>query len=324
MKNSKSIMKMIMGTVLSCSMFSFGGNAIFAQEQKRKFVDIGQNAQVINSFSTLYNPQSKMKASLQISFINDPNSDKQIAIINTDGSNIDADNQIIHKQWPGAQSGEASAILEWASSYQIEMELKGEGAQFYKVAPTNTIDAKSVTSSVGYTVGGNIKMSDKPDGGITGGTNWSMSVTYNQPDYKTFLTSDSDKKVNWNVSFVSAMNQGYGPYDRDSNNPTFGNQLFMKSRNQSVWAKDNFLSKNQMPALASFGFSPGMIAVIIADKTITTPSDFKVTYGRTSDLYFMNWTGIGNWAGILKKDDSKMFTYMNYAIDWKNHQLIVK
>ncbi|HDR4441078.1 hypothetical protein BK720_06610 [Bacillus thuringiensis serovar brasilensis] len=56
----------------------------------------------------------------------------------------------------------------------------------------------------------------------------------------------------------------------------------MKSRNAVYWAKDNFISSDEMPALAAYGFSPDMIAVVVADKSEKS-SNLKVTYTRTSD-----------------------------------------
>ena len=42
------------------------------------------------------------------------------------------------------------------------------------------------------------------------------------------------------------VNQNWGPYDRDSWNPVYGNQLFMKTRNGSMKAADNFLDPKQV------------------------------------------------------------------------------
>ncbi|OUB07095.1 beta-channel forming cytolysin [Bacillus thuringiensis serovar yunnanensis] len=319
----KNITKLFLGTTLAFSSLLSSEHVSFAQEQQN-VVDIGKNAKVYNSFSTIYNVSSQMKTSIQVSFIEDPNSNKKIAIISTAGSNIAADKRIVDVDTPfPSEPGENVAGLEWPSSYHIEMELKDNQSQFYKVAPANTVDTKSVTSSVGYTIGSGIKMGDKPDGGISGNVNWSTSVTYNQSDYKTFLAYDSDKKVNWTISFVSAMNQGYGPYDRDSYNPTYGNQLFMKSRNGSVWAKDNFISNEEMPGLASYGFSPAVIAVITTDKDTMTPSKLQIRYGRIKDRYDLKWGGVA-WAGDLQKNFNNLWGGTYYEIDWGNHRLIDK
>lgn len=311
---------LLASTLLAVSIFALSKQTTFAQENQN-IIDIGQGAKVVQDFSTIYNEDAKIKTSIQASFINDPNSNKKIAIISTAGSNIAADKKIINTSFAGGEPGEYTANLEWPSSYQIKMELNDDHSKFFKAAPANTVDTKTVTSSVGYTIGGGIKVSDKPDGSISGSVAFSTSAQYSQADYKTFLTSDSDKKIDWKISFVSAMNQGYGPYDRDSNNPTYGNQLFMKTRNGSVWAKDNFISNEQMPGLSSYGFSPGVIAVVITDKNETRPSPIKITLGRIKDSYNLKWNGV-SWAGNMVKNVNLTYGSVSYKIDWENNRLI--
>ncbi|WP_265176838.1 leukocidin/hemolysin toxin family protein [Bacillus mycoides] len=107
-----------------------------------------------------------MKTSLLVSIIDDPYSNKQIAVIKTDGNNISANKSVegLTDEY-GHEAGYMSSVLKWASSYNIGMELTNENSQFYKVSPINTIDTKTITSSIGYNIGGEIKVSDKADGG---------------------------------------------------------------------------------------------------------------------------------------------------------------
>lgn len=312
------------GLVLSLGLTSLGyGGTTLAQTRMGSTEDIGKDAKVFNVFSTLDDSQNKMKKSLKVSFIDDPNANKKIALISTDGSNIDADKQIP----PG--NGYMGSILQWSSEYHMGMELSGGSSSFHKVSPINTIDTKTVSSTVGYTVGGTIKIGSSADSSISSGANWSTTTSYNQPDYKTILTKDTSKQVQWEVPFVSAMNQGYGPYTRDSNDSIYGNQLFMKSRNANVWAKDNFLSSNEMPTLAAYNFSPGVLAVITADKSEKT-SNLTVTFKRVSDNYYMDWiaflggyhaSGAGWWKGKNEKGKEKTSS-SKYVLDWENHNLI--
>ncbi|MCC2544718.1 beta-channel forming cytolysin [Bacillus thuringiensis] len=335
MKDKKCMLKKI--TITSIIMWNcFTLNLLTANADTKieSIVDIGengQNAKVYNNFSTLFDEQAKIKTSLLVSIIDDPYSNKQIAVIKTDGSNISANKSVegLTDEY-GHEAGYMSAVLKWASSYNIGMELTNENSQFYKVSPINTIDTKTITSSIGYNIGGEIKVSDKADGGGSVGMNWSTSTSYDQPDYKTVLETDTANKVQWRIPFISTMNQGYGPYNRESDDSIYRNQLFMKSRNAATWAKDNFISSDEMPALASYGFSPGMIAVVIADKSEDI-STFKITYTRNSDDYRMDWTsffngvhgsGAGWWVGGNIKDVSKGISVHNYSVDWKNHRLI--
>ncbi|OTW46209.1 hemolysin II [Bacillus thuringiensis serovar mexicanensis] len=158
----------------------------------------------------------------------------------------------------------------------------------FTVPPQNTRDIKTITSTIGYNIGREIKVSDKPDDRGSGGMNWSTSTSYDQPDSKTVLETDIANKVQWRIPFIFTMDLGYGLYNKESYDSIYRNQLFMKLRNAATWAKDNFISIDEMSDLASCGFSPGMIVVIIADKSEDI-STFKITYNRNSHDYRMDW-----------------------------------
>ncbi|RZH97286.1 beta-channel forming cytolysin, partial [Staphylococcus condimenti] len=90
-------------------------------------------------------------------------------------------------------------------------------------------------------------------------------LKYVQPDFKTILESPTDKKGGWKVIFNNMVKQNWEPYDRDSGNPVYGNQLFMKTRNGSMKATDNFLDPNKASSLLSSGFSTDFATVITMD-----------------------------------------------------------
>ncbi|BFH17051.1 beta-channel forming cytolysin [Paenibacillus melissococcoides] len=317
-KRSPIFFKSITAVAILLGSLTLNGTSVSAQVAKNSPIDIGQGAKVYNNLSTRFGDE-KIKTSLSVSFIDDPHSNKQIAVITTEGSNIDADRKISFPE-QDSYPGYYRATMHWASSYRVAMELNGSG-DFFKVAPTNTIDKKTVSSTIGYTIGGTI-------GSLPNSSNnWSTSVSYEQADYKTILKTDTNKKVEWTVPFVSAMNQGWGPYDRDSFTVNYGNELFSKSRNGQVWAKDNFLSSDQMPALAAYSFSPAVVAVVIADKTDSL-SELTVHLGRTQDSYKLQWHnelfGLGFWVGSNEKDTSQATFTTKYILDWKNHKLVEK
>ncbi|SPT76319.1 MULTISPECIES: leukocidin family pore-forming toxin [Bacillus cereus group] len=333
MNNKNSIFKkMILSSFGAYTCFALLSPTSLADTKTMNPVDIGEGAKVHQNLSTKHDTLNKMKTSLEVSIINDPNNNKQIAVIKTDGSFLNANKQIIRHPYDGHEDGYMTADLKWASSYGIKMELLDQKAKFHKASPINTVDKKTITSTVGYNIGGDIQMTD---GKGAGGTTWSTSASYEQPDYKTVLENDTADTVQWKVPFVSAMNQGYGPYTRDSSDLTWGNQLFMKKRTGSWATKDNFISSDGMPALASYGFSPGVIAVVVADKSEKT-SNLKVTYTRTSDDYQLRWMKTMNvkpwflpsgivdehWIGSNAKDTSTSTSINNYTIDWENHRLI--
>jgi len=322
---------------LSLTLLNFISGTASAQTSMGQSEGIGQNAKIYNAFSTRDDSPNKMKKSLKVSFIDDSHANKKIAIISTEGSYIDAAKRIEDKEVDGQVNGYMSALLQWPSSYHIGMELYGKSSSFHKVAPINTVDTKKIFSTVGYNVGGTVKIAANEkgpngEGSITGGTSWSTTTSYDQTDYKTILALDTSKKVQWEILFVSAMNQGYGPYNRDSDDSIYRNQLFMQSRNATVWAKENFISKDQMPALAAYGFSPGVLAVVTADKS-EKYSDLTVTFERISDNYWMNWksffngwqgSGTGWWTGTNIKEQRKASSSSKYILDWENHNLIEK
>ncbi|HFJ9488177.1 MULTISPECIES: leukocidin family pore-forming toxin [Bacillus cereus group] len=90
-----------------------------------------------------------------------------MAVIKTDGSNINA-NKLVEGLIDeyGHEAGYMSAVIKWASSYNIGMELKNNNSQFYKVSPINTIDTRIITSTIGYKIGRKLKVSNQPDGGL--------------------------------------------------------------------------------------------------------------------------------------------------------------
>ncbi len=77
------------------------------------------------------------------------------------------------------------------------------------------------------------------------------------------------------------VNQNWGPYDRDSWNPGYGNQLFMtKTRNGSNQQQRTSLL-NKASSLLSSGFSPDFATVITMDKSIQTTNKYTCNI-RTS------------------------------------------
>ncbi|PGT73849.1 hemolysin II [Bacillus cereus] len=327
-------------------------NPAFAETTFKSGEDIGKGAQQYTNYSTISDGLSNIKASLKVTFVDDPNYNKQVAIISTEGTNIDAGKEIINPNTyfadpslsrPDKPAGYFYSFLRWPSQYNMSMKLKDNGsAQFFSSAPNNTIDAKTVSSSASYVVGGNINIS-KGEPASSGSASFSTSVSYNQPDYKTIQESNTAKDISWRVPFVSAMNQGHGPYTMNSSDSIYNNQLFMSDRNDHVNAKDNFISSDQMPALAAYNFTPGVIAVVIADKE-ENASKLNVTFGRHMTDYWLNWyaplaltapspinaDGTGFWQGGIRKvtddggtsqEENPSFS-LDYTLDWKTHKLI--
>lgn len=131
-------------------------------------------------------------------------------------------------------------------------------------------------------------------------------------------------------SFCFCYDQGWGPYNRDSVTDRYGNELFSKNRDTHVWAKDNFVSDDEMPALAACGFSPGVLAVVTADKDASS-SDLTVKLGRSQDDYWMDWVswaggmhavGVGWWVGSNNKDIKTSKSTTKYTLNWDKNELV--
>lgn len=307
----------VVASVLMSGAFSLNSSSTYA-ESKGTVDDLKNGGKVYNSFSTTYNAKQNIKNSIKVSFIEDPYADKKIAIVTTDGSNIDAKYKI--------NGGYYNAGLKWPSAYHTEVEITSDdSAQFHKAAPVNTMTSAKVTSEVGYTLGGTVKLgvNDKgpnADASITGSAAWKESVSYDQADYKTVLETLTDKKLHWKVGFQSFNYPSWGIYNRDSYNTLYGNQLFMKSRSYNEGIQ-NFVSKDTVPALTGYGFSPNVIAVITADEPEVT-SDLKITNRRVSDQYNIEWVS-SKWWGTNNKDVHNEFFTNYYKLDWKNHKVLI-
>ncbi|MGR5863587.1 leukocidin family pore-forming toxin [Bacillus cereus] len=263
------------------------------------------------------------KLSLTLSIIDDPNADKLVGIVKTDGTHILPDTRT-------QENSKNDAIFEWPSAYHFKLDLLSDPgevtskAQFLKVLPVNENLESTVTSTVAYNIGGGIKASATPEGSGTAGAVWTESVSYKQPNYRTVLTKNTEKEATWDTSFISAMNQGSGPYTRDANN-FYGNELFLKTRNGSGTALHNILSGSNLPPLIQGGFDPSMIAVIIADKSEkSTP--IKLSMDRDYDTYQVFWNAPISWYANNFKNTRTTTKYSygqnkwNYYIDWQNHK----
>ncbi|GGE54998.1 leukocidin/hemolysin toxin family protein [Priestia taiwanensis] len=328
MKRTKTCLTYLsLSTILVSSAFVYSIPSAYAQTVSQVVTDIGKEAKTYTSYNTFNNEQAdNMTMSLKVTFIDDPSSDKQIAVLNTTGSFIDANTSISDKPVDGYPFPGASATLRYPSEYDVSMNLQDTSAKFFNVAPTNAVEETTVTSGVSYQLGGAIKVTDK--GGevsATGGMTWTDTVSYKQTSYKTNLVDQTNKNVKWNVFFNGYNNQNYGIYTRDSYNTMYGNQLFMYSRTYpyETDARGNLVPMDQLPALTNSGFSPGMIAVVIAEKNIEK-SDVQVAYTKHSDDYALRpgfTFGVANWVGNNIKYVDKDTFDKSFTLDWKNKKL---
>ncbi|MCU5589249.1 leukocidin family pore-forming toxin [Bacillus cereus] len=330
MKNKNILKKVALTSIgLSTSLALF--SPVSSAQTTSKSEEIGKGATVYKNISILDDKAQDIKTSLEVSIIKDPNTNKQLAVISTDGSRISANSQRKNYPHEGHENGYTHADTTWASSYGIQMDLTNpnQKAQFFKISPADATKEETVSNTVGYKVGGEIQTTGPK---LAGEGTWSTTTSYKQSDYETKLINNREKSIKWEIPFNITHNPDGGEYRRDSYDQPWGNQLFMRHRISNDAAKDNITPSTLMPDLAARGFSPSVIAIIAADNNSEEQTDFKVTYTKTSDRYSMLWVPnlspiipvSGSWLGTNEQNVSTVESNHEYAIDWKNHKLIEK
>lgn len=317
-KTPKFVQTLVLATIVINGLLAINSSFVHA-DFLTKVEDIGQGAQITNSLDSTYNADANIKNSIKVSFIDDSNTDKKYAIVFTEGSHIASSFS--------RGTGSHTAGILWPSVFKTGLAItSNDNAEFYKVAPKNEIVSKTVASTVSYNVGGGLEVKPEgPSSSVSAGASWSSTISYEQPDYKTFLTNSTDKKVDWSVEFNQFYNKGYGPYNRDSNG-FYGNELFMSSRTDPfIHAENNFSSDSELPILVRYGFQPSTIAIIIADKNATT-TDLSVKQARENDAYILNYNPLKGWEGANYKNyeyaQNNFGTIDNYKLDWENNKII--
>uniref|UniRef100_UPI00336AECEF alpha hemolysin fused with spy-catcher n=1 Tax=Staphylococcus aureus TaxID=1280 RepID=UPI00336AECEF len=279
--------------------------------------DIGSNTTVKTGDLVTYDKENGMHKKVFYSFIDDKNHNKKLLVIRTKGT-------IAGQYRVYSEEGANKSGLAWPSAFKVQLQLPdNEVAQISDYYPRNSIDTKEYMSTLTYGFNSNVTGDDTGKIGGLIGANVSIGHTlrYVQPDFKTILESPTDKKVGWKVIFNNMVNQNWGPYDRDSWNPVYGNQLFMKTRNGSMKAADNFLDPNKASSLLSSGFSPDFATVITMDRCASKQqTNIDVIYERVRDDYQLHWTST-NWKGTNTKDKWTDRSSERYKIDWEKEEM---
>ncbi|WP_018767727.1 beta-channel forming cytolysin [Bacillus sp. 105MF] len=323
-KNMKKTKKIVQALTLATTVV--GGSLAFSSssahaDSLKAIEDIGNGAKVMTSLDTTYHSDANIKNSIKVSFIDDPTVDKKYAVVSTEGSNIGSNLKYINNSYYDAD-------MLWTSAFKTGLEItSNDSAAFYKVLPKNSIETKNVASTVAYNIGGGVEVKQESGAGAsaTAGASWSTTVSYDQSDYKTFLENSTNRKVDWKVAFDKFYN-GNGFYDRDSFSSIFnGNQLFMVTTSGARSAIDNLVPQDKLPSLTAYGFQPGTIAIITADKNEDS-TDLSVKHSREQDKYgLLKPTG---WKGFNTKNielnEHENTSVDHYQIDWKNNKILHK
>ncbi len=311
------INKMIKTTILTSTAFLLLSSHAFADEaiQPVKIEKVNDKTTIYKTTATADSDKYKISQILNLNFIKDKTYDKDTLIVKATGN--------IHSGFQKPDPNDYySSFLLWGGQYNVGLTAEnGDSTTIVDYAPKNQNESFQVQETLSYGGGGDINISNNPSGSLNGKYSFSETISYKQENYRTLINRKTNNKhVGWGVEAHKNMNNGWGPYSRDAddNGGNFGNELFLKSRNQSGNAGENFIPEYQMPLLSRGNFNPEFLGVLTHKEDDKQKTKLKVTYQTETDLYKIYWDGFF-WAGQnQKRYEVKTFTAV-YEIDWQNH-----
>ncbi|NGP64446.1 bi-component leukocidin LukGH subunit G [Staphylococcus aureus] len=273
--------------------------------------------------ATTSDSQKNITQSLQFNFLTEPNYDKETVFIKAKGT-IGSGLRILDP------NGYWNSTLRWPGSYSVSIQNVDDNnnTNVTDFAPKNQDESREVKYTYGYKTGGDFSINR---GGLTGNitkeSNYSETISYQQPSYRTLLDqSTSHKGVGWKVEAHLINNMGHDhtrQLTNDSDNRT-KSEIFSLTRNGNLWAKDNFTPKDKMPVTVSEGFNPEFLAVMSHDKKDKGKSQFVVHYKRSMDEFKIDWNRYGfwgYWSGENHVDKKEEKLSALYEVDWKTHNV---
>lgn len=248
-------------TVLPATSYAKINSEIKAVSEK----NLDGDTKMYTRTATTSDSQKNITQSLQFNFLTEPNYDKETVFIKAKGT-IGSGLRILDP------NGYWNSTLRWPGSYSVSIQNVDDNnnTNVTDFAPKNQDESREVKYTYGYKTGGDFSINR---GGLTGNitkeSNYSETISYQQPSYRTLLDqSTSHKGVGWKVEAHLINNMGHDhtrQLTNDSDNRT-KSEIFSLTRNGNLWAKDNFTPKNKMPVTVSEGFNPEFLAVMSHDK----------------------------------------------------------
>ncbi|CXJ68490.1 gamma-hemolysin component B [Staphylococcus aureus] len=267
-------------TVLPATSYAKINSEIKAVSEK----NLDGDTKMYTRTATTSDSQKNITQSLQFNFLTEPNYDKETVFIKAKGT-IGSGLRILDP------NGYWNSTLRWPGSYSVSIQNVDDNnnTNVTDFAPKNQDESREVKYTYGYKTGGDFSINR---GGLTGNitkeSNYSETISYQQPSYRTLLDqSTSHKGVGWKVEAHLINNMGHDhtrQLTNDSDNRT-KSEIFSLTRNGNLWAKDNFTPKNKMPVTVSEGFNPEFLAVMSHDKKDEGKSKFVVHYKRSMDEF---------------------------------------
>ncbi|MBE5661230.1 leukocidin/hemolysin toxin family protein [Staphylococcus sp. SS251] len=285
--------------------------------------NIDSDTKMYTRTATTSDSQKNITQSLQFNFLTESNYDKETVFIKAKGT-IGSGLRILDP------NGYWNSTLRWPGAYSVSIQNvdNNNNTNVTDFAPKNQDESREVKYTYGYKTGGDFSINR---GGLTGNitkeSNYSESISYQQPSYRTLLDQPTTNKgVSWKVEAHLINNMGHDhtrQLTNDSDNRT-KNEIFSFTRTGNLWAKDNFTPKNKMPVTVSEGFNPEFLAVMSHDKKDQGKSRFIVHYKRSMDYYKLDWNrrGVwGYWSGENHVDQKEEKLSALYEVDWKTHDV---
>ncbi|WP_423687721.1 bi-component leukocidin LukGH subunit G [Staphylococcus aureus] len=306
-------------TVLPATSYAKNNSEIKAVSEK----NLDGDTKMYTRTATTSDSQKNITQSLQFNFLTEPNYDKETVFIKAKGT-IGSGLRILDP------NGYWNSTLRWPGSYSVSIQNVDDNnnTNVTDFAPKNQDESREVKYTYGYKTGGDFSINR---GGLTGNitkeSNYSETISYQQPSYRTLLDqSTSHKGVGWKVEAHLINNMGHDhtrQLTNDSDNRT-KSEIFSLTRNGNLWAKDNFTPKNKMPVTVSEGFNPEFLAVMSHDKKDEGKSKFVVHYKRSMDEFKIDWNRHGfwgYWSGENHVDKKEEKLSALYEVDWKTHNV---
>ncbi|HHU6749385.1 TPA: leukocidin/hemolysin toxin family protein [Staphylococcus pseudintermedius] len=307
--------KLIKAATATSVAFMLFSNSVYAANEITPV-----SAQKVDDKITLYKTTATADADqlnisqlLTFNFIEDKSYDKDTLILKAAGN--------INSGYKGPNPSDYNfSSLYWGAQYNISISAESKGnVNVVDYAPKNQNEEFQVQNTLGYSFGGDISISNGLAGGLNGSESFSETINYKQESYRTTIDKHTDNKtIGWNVEAHKIMNNGWGPYGRDSYHEIYGNELFLGGRQSKLNAGQNFLPTYQMPLLARGNFNPEFLSVLSHKPNDVKTSKIKVTYQREMDKYTDYWNGF-HWIGQNYKNQSTPTFSSIYEIDWEQH-----
>lgn len=156
--------------------------------------------------ATTSDSQKNITQSLQFNFLTEPNYDKETVFIKAKGT-IGSGLRILDP------NGYWNSTLRWPGSYSVSIQNVDDNnnTNVTDFAPKNQDESREVKYTYGYKTGGDFSINR---GGLTGNitkeSNYSETISYQQPSYRTLLDqSTSHKGVGWKVEAHLINNMGH-------------------------------------------------------------------------------------------------------------------